>query len=69
MKDLKVVEVSHTLHLKKSFKSLYRRVRNREERTGLGLLMFPGFPCHSSPVYDRTCSTKAGVMDDCGGVR
>jgi hypothetical protein len=22
-----------------------------------------------SPQFNRTCSTKAGVMDDCGGVR
>jgi len=21
------------------------------------------------PQFNRTCSTKAGVMDDCGGVR
>jgi len=27
------------------------------------------FSLSSSPIYVRTCSTKAGVMDDCGGVR
>jgi len=35
----------------------------------LGFLCPRNFTHSSSPIYDRTCSTKAGVMDDCGGVR